>query len=270
MARKRNELVQEANADIAASIDFNNEEDFTVLEDKIDDENESEDGAETETRPKMDSPEWTNWVLSQFEQSELDEGRPKVDGLRRMVRKLIGPIIKGKAEVKQVPTVENEQRSTVEYTIVVLNRYSLEKFETEYELEYTDAADAYWRNINGLQFGRFPVAMASTRAEVRALRKALNFGIAGSEELSDQPLEEAGFSGKISESQITKIDIKCQQLNIDVIKFINMGKIKYSRIEDVTNHVAIKMFGLINEYQQTVKPIPDSIVGYKPNWRGEF
>lgn len=260
MASKKKEIVEEA----VLSIDLDNPENVEILDD------ETDINQDLTLDPKMDDPAWTTWVLGQFESSELEDGLPKVDGLRRLVRKLVGPIIKGKAKTRQAPTIENEQRATVEYTVRVLNKYQLYDYEEPYIVEFTDVADAYRGNIKGLEYARFPTAMAATRAEARALRKVLNLGIVASDEISDQPLEEAGFTGKISESQITKIDIKCQQLDIDVIKFINMGKVKYNSVENVSNNTAIKMFGLINEYQQEVKPIPESIIGYKPNWRGEF
>jgi hypothetical protein len=275
MARhKRNSTVEEVNADVAASIDFDNISDVEPINDdgiitNIQPEEEKQEELVKEKEPKINDPDWTSWVLGQFEQNELDEGLPKVNGLRRMARKLIGPIIKSKSDTKQCPTIENEQRATVEYTIVILNKYLLEDDEEPHIIEFTDVADAYKGNIKGLEYARFPTANASTRAEVRVLRKLLNLSVVASEEISDQPLEEAGFSNRITESQITKIDIKCHQLNIDVMKFINMGKTKYNKIEDIPQITAVKMFGLINEYQQEVKPIPESIKGYSPSWRGE-
>jgi hypothetical protein len=150
--------------------------------------------------------------------------------------------------------------------VVVKNVHQLNDHETPYEVRYTDAADAYKGNVKGLEYARFPVAMAASRAQGRALRMALSLGVVAAEEISDQPLEEAGFSGTITKSQIDKIDIKCQQLNIDVLKFMNMGKQKYFSIEEVANRTAISMFKLLNEYQQGVKEIPTNILGYQTDW----
>jgi hypothetical protein len=228
------------------------------------------DGPEVEPKtpiPSITDIEWTNYVLGEFKPEELYEGMPKANGLRRLVRKLIGPILKSKAKIKQVPSIDNEQRSTAEYTVVVLNRYQLEENEEPYIIEFTDAADAWRGNLwaQSEEYAKFPVAMASTRAEVRALRKALNLGVVAAEEISDQPIEESGFSGRITESQISKIDIKCEQLDIDFMAFIGLGK--YKRIEDVSSSTGISMFKLLNEYQGNRKPIPDKIKGYKKNWR---
>lgn len=282
MTRKKSE-VDEVNADVAASLDFEDPEQIQILDDDglsgdlTDSVSGEIDKQQLTVVPSMESISWTPWVMSQFEPSELDQGLPKVDGLRRLTRKLIGPILKGSATIKQWPTIENEHRATVEYTVIVLNKYNLEVNEEPYEVEFTDVADAYLGNIRGIAYAIYPSAMASTRAQVRALRMALNLAVVGVDEVSDQPLEESGLSGKITESQITKIDIKCQQLDIDVLKFINMGKQKYKDITSVTSNTAIKMFGLINKYQQydeaksgMGEPIPDTIRGYNSKWRGDF
>lgn len=228
-----------------------------------------ENVVEATPRPPMDSPDWKDWVMSHFLPTELDNGLPKVDGLRRVTRKLIGPILEGHTKVVQYPTIENEQRATVEYTVVVQNRHQLGDHETPYEVRFTDAADAFKGNVKGLEYARFPVAMAASRAQGRALRMALNLGVVAAEEISDQPLEEAGFASSITKSQIDKIDIKCQQLNIDVLKFMNIGTQKYYNIEEVSNRTAIKMFKLLNEYQQGVKEIPTGILGYQTEWKDQ-
>lgn len=275
--------VDEKNAEVAASLDFDNPEEVEIIEDPGltgDFKSTTEDNrvvhSEVVVPPKMDDISWTAWVMSQFEPSELDQGLPKANGLRRLVRKLIGPIISAYPDTRQCPTIENEHRATVEYTVIILNRYQLEDGEEPYEMRFGDVADAYLGNIRGLEYARFPSAMAATRAQVRALRMALNLAVVASEEVSDQPLEESGLTGKITESQITKIDIKCQQLDIDVIKFINMGKLKYNSITDVGHKKAIDMFAVINKYQQydptkadTGLKIPDSIKGYRLNWRDD-
>lgn len=243
-------------------VDFKNNEDIVPVEENFVVES-------VELPPSMSDTQWQNYVMSHFEADELEDGRPKVDGLRRVVRKLIGPIISGKASVKQVPTLENGQRSTVEYTVVVLNINNSEYGDAVSQLEFTDAADAWHANMppNGLEFARFPVAIASTRAEVRALRKVLNLKIAAAEEISNQPLAESGVDGQITEGQITKIDIKCQEHNINVMKFINMGKVQYKEIKDVSYDKAIKMFQLLTDYQRKIRDIPPTIQGYIADWR---
>src|SRR5688500_7434881 len=134
MAKKKVDV--DINDQVVGSVDFNS--DVEVLPEELNMINEGGNDQATvvenleKPRPRMEDPEWTDWVMAQFEPEELDEGLPKVDGLRRLVRKLIGPILKGKAEGRQYPTIDNEQRATVEYTLVVLNRNNLDDFEEPY------------------------------------------------------------------------------------------------------------------------------------------
>ena len=46
--------------------------------------------------PPMSSPEWSDYVLSQFEHDEIMDGNPTVDGLRRITELVLGPIIETK------------------------------------------------------------------------------------------------------------------------------------------------------------------------------
>jgi hypothetical protein len=231
-------IVEENNANIAESFSFAN--DIHPIEDHT--ENSESEIIEEPKVPKMYDPEWNDYVLRHFESNELDNGNPKVDGLRRVVRKLFGPILAGKAEVKDCPTLDNGQRATVEYTVKVLNQKILEDYEEPYILEFTDAADAWHGNIPNEKFAIYPVAMATTRAEGRALRKAINFTVVTAEEVSDQPVEESAFNAMITESQINKLDVKCSQLDI-------------------------KLFEELSNYQRQAKKPPSDIKGYEPTWR---
>lgn len=229
--------------------------------------------------PKIEDPDWLDYVMSLFEPDELDDGYPKANGLRRIVRKVFGPIIKAYPHTVQIPTPQNLMRATVEFTVVVLNKKQLDQDEVPYEMHFADVADAYIDNIKGDVFASFPPAIASTRAEVRALRKMLNIGIVAAEELPD-PNFSKSVAGEIPDSLVNKIDSKCGFLNINVMKFINMGRGKpgkpavFGSIKEVSWALGQKMFSALNVYQQDISKggtdvIPAKIVGYNPNWRTE-
>jgi hypothetical protein len=221
----------------------------------------------------MTHPDWEDHVMSQFASKELFDGRPKVSGLRRVVRLLLGRIVESYPEVLQVPTFENGQRSTCKYTVKIYQTKSLDDGDEPDYITYSDVADAWRENIEHAMFAKFPPAMAATRAEGRALRKLLNLSIAAAEEIDGREPEENVLEGYASESQITRLDIKCEQLDIDVMKFINQfkknEKDKYKNIKDVQYRNAAKMFPMLNEYEREIKEVPDSIKGYLNNWRND-
>ena len=87
--------------------------------------------------------------------------------------------------------------------------------------------------------------------------------VALSEGIKDRELEE----DVISNDQIRFMDTKCKQLNIDVVKFINMGSESYKSVEDVKKKTASKMLSILNEYQTKNKETPEDIMGYDSSWR---
>jgi hypothetical protein len=225
--------------------------------------------AEEEKTPLMSDPKWEEFVLSKFEPLELEQGRPKVHGLRRVVRLLLGPIRTSSAKIVQCPTIENGQRATVEYTVKVWQVKSLDAYDGPHILKYTDVSDAWMENVNGIEFARHPSATASTRSEGRALRKLLNLSTPAAEEIAIIPADENAMEGNVSENQITRIDLKCEELKINVMKFINMGKNKYEDIRDVPYIKATVMCKRLGEYHRKEKEIPSNIRGYDPSWRKE-
>src|SRR5688500_6009345 len=56
------------------------------------------------------NPEWSDYVLSQLTDNEKDNGSPRVDGLRRIATKLLGPF-SSHTEVVQAPGLDG--RATV-------------------------------------------------------------------------------------------------------------------------------------------------------------
>lgn len=117
--------------------------------------------------------EWDNYVMSLFDSSELVDGHPNVAGLRRVARLVLGEIYDSR------PTavfVTGENRATVVYEVKI-------RKEDGKEIVFGDVADSSEYNAD-VPFCLHPSAMASTRAEARALRKALCLKKASSEELN--------------------------------------------------------------------------------------
>lgn len=244
-------------------------------------ENEVEVGTKDEVRevtPIYGSKEWHDWIMAKFEPSELFDGNPTCAGLRRVVEEVLGDVVVSRpSQVFPATCVDGPGRATVVFEIVI-DWQGTGKLRT-----YAEVADVWHGNTDDL-FCAHPVATASTRAEGRALRKALKLRCIAAEELARKKDIEAivqqsvaakrrdvdgEWRGdvKITSAQANFIDTKCKQLDIDVMEFVNSGNEVYSNIDEITKETASKMLSALNSYQNKKKPIPDGIVGYKVNWR---
>lgn len=225
--------------------------------------------------PVYGSEDWHDFVMSKFHKSELFDGNPVCAGLRRVAEELLGTIIVSRpSQVWPATDPDGPGRATVVFEVVI------DWMDSGQLRTFSDVADVWHGNTDDL-FCAHPVATASTRAEGRALRKALKVKCLAAEELAKKDVAsivrqsvhtakptdgEWKEDDNISTPQINFIDAKCKQLNINVIKFINMGEATYESIDNVSKKTASKMLGVLNEYQTGTKDIPDNIAGYE-NWR---
>ena len=115
-----------------------------------------------ENTPHPTSPEWNDYVMSLFADSELIEGNPLVHGLRRVSELVIGRVMySGPTQVFPATRDDHHGRATVVFTV-----------EFENGMRFSEVADCWEGNTDDM-FCAYAVATASTRAEGRALRKAL-------------------------------------------------------------------------------------------------
>jgi hypothetical protein len=233
-----------------------------------------EESVGEEGRPSMFSDEWNDFVMAHFHRNELIDGNPICAGLRRVAEFLLGDIVESGPE-QVFPAMDGSapDRATVVFKVVFNWMNSGE------QRVYKEVADVWHGNTDDL-FCAHPVATASTRAEGRALRKALKLRCLAAEELAKKDIvsivkeavKKSPTSGEyevdqnISTQQVQFIDTKCKQLDIDIMSFINMGSGDYANIGQVTRDSAKKMIKFLNGYQNG-EPIQDSIKGYKANWR---
>jgi|TARA_Y100000401_G_scaffold2200_1_gene1600 hypothetical protein len=227
-----------------------------------------------ENRPSMFSDEWNEYVMAHFHTNELIDGNPICAGLRRVAELLLGDIVESGPE-QVFPATDGlaPDRATVVFKVV------FDWMNTGQQRVFKEVADVWHGNTDDL-FCAHPVATASTRAEGRALRKALKLRCLAAEELAkkdivnivQESVKQVPTSGDyqlnagISSQQIAFVDQKCNQLDIDVMAFINMGNGKYNDISNVTKDNAKKMIKVLNNYQNG-EEIPESIKNYKINWR---
>lgn len=206
---------------------------------------------------------WQDYVMSQFTKEELDDGHPNIAGLRRVSELLLGPIVNsGPTEIYPSTDQNGPGRASVVFSV------TFSPFLNEYDFrEFRASADSYTGNTDD-NYAIFPLAIAETRAEARALRRALKLNVASRDELTSKTIQvvetkSAEITWEPSElvgsPQITAINKLCERLDIDVDKFINSGDNKYKDISEVTKETALKIIERLNQYQSKECVVPDFI-----------
>ena len=220
--------------------------------------------------PSMLSPECHDYAMTLFQEDELMNGHPLVNGLRRVSELVLGPMsFSGPTWVKPTDRDDHHGRATVIFTI-----------EFASGLRCSEVADSWEGNTDDM-FCAFAVAIASTRAEARALRKVLKIkGVAAEEltkkdtakivrDISKQNNSSAGEyedSGRMSDAQYNFIDVKCKQLNVNGGKiFKDMFKVDQNR--KISKKVASDIIDVLNNYQKDKSTIPSELKGYNQEWR---
>jgi len=200
---------------------------------------------------KKSDKDWNDYVISQLDESELQDGNPTTDGLRRVAELLLGTIIHQDSFVEQLPQTCNNFTAVVKHIVQFKNGSS-----------FSSLADAHGKNTDR-PYDRYLTAVAETRAEGRALRRALGLKKPVADELSDvADIEEDDDNSLITDLQIKTITRICKSNDINVEQFINSGKKKYDKIEEVQNNRAALMISQLNKYQQKPATIPQNIKSF--------
>jgi hypothetical protein len=221
--------------------------------------------------PSMLSAEWHDYAMTLFHESEMIDGHPLVAGLRRVSEVVLGPIIfSGPTQVFPVQREDHHGRATVVFTVRFANG-----------MEYAEVADSWEGNTDDM-FCAFAVAIASTRAEARALRKALKIKGVAAEELTKKDTAkivrdisttkkasegEYDENSRMSDAQLNFIDVKCKQLNIDGKKLFDTFGVDSGK--KVSKKVASEIIDKLNDFQRDKSLIYNAIVGYKQEWRDQ-
>lgn len=221
--------------------------------------------------PSMLSAEWHDYAMTLFHQSEMIDGHPLVAGLRRVAEVVLGPIMfSGPTQVFPVQRDDHHGRATVIFTVRFANG-----------MEYAEVADSWEGNTDDM-FCAFAVAIASTRAEARALRKALKIKGVAAEELTKKDTAkivrdisstksttggEYDDSSRMSDAQFNFIDVKCKQLNLDGNKLFDTFGVDSKR--KISKKIASEIIDKLNDFQRDKNLISEEIIGYKQEWRDQ-
>jgi hypothetical protein len=223
----------------------------------------------TTDAPSMLSPEWHDYAMTLFHPSELVDGHPLVAGLRRVSELILGTIVfSGPTQVFPVQREDHHGRATVVFSVEFANG-----------VRYSEVADSWEGNTDDM-FCAFAVAIASTRAEARALRKALKIKGVAAEELTKKDTAkivrdisnnktasegEYDDQSRMSDAQYNFIDVKCKQLNINGEKLFALFNVDSGK--KVSKKVASDIIDRLNDFQRDKSSIPQDITGYQQEWR---
>lgn len=215
---------------------------------------------EDKRKPTMGDEKWTEHMLSFLTKKEFtkhnEKEYPTTAGLRRLCTSKFGKILRSVSSLVDAPSENNGYTATVEHELLI------REYGTDDELVFTGVADANARNTDP-PYNRFLSPNASTKALGRALRDAMQLQIAVAEELSKIAEKEAAEADDedfkpIESAQKKAIEAVSKKLGIDVDKLINLGKIKFGSIDELSKGKSRSVMSLLNRYQAGTD-IPDNI-----------
>jgi hypothetical protein len=231
------------------------------------------ENTEVVSNPKTVTPndlDWTDHVLALLSDDEKISGNPTTDGLRRIFEIALNcRVLASVSEVVQTPEPNNEKRATVVHSITyILNEGARDQPELN-TVTINGAADVFWGNCDKV-YRNYPVAVAETRAEGRALRRALKLRkVVAAEEIAkdieDHPDQDSVT--KITNNQINFIDVMAKRLNINVTKLLDENELESKNIYVLSHEDAVKVIRMLSSYQQDMSSISDNIVGYTNEWK---
>jgi len=212
--------------------------------------------SDTPEPPHIGDVKWTEYVLSRLTDKEKDKGNPKVDGLRRIIEVVFGEIINSYPNTVQSPTKENGYTAVVEHILLIERNGRVEK--------YGGVADAGLHNTDA-PYSKFPAAVAETRAEGRALRRALRLAVVTAEELSEINAPAAiSMTGEeqINNNQIQMINSVCKRCDINIPQLFTSLLGEAYNIGSISSENAKLVIKSLQEYQQNLDKIPAEWKGF--------
>lgn len=213
---------------------------------------------------------WTDHVLSLLSDDEKIMGNPTTDGLRRIFEIALDcRIVSSTSNVVQSPEPSNEKRATVVHSIsYYLNDPVLESKGLNV-MTIDGSADVYWGNCDKI-YRNHPVAVAETRAEGRALRRALKLRkVVAAEEIADNIDDhpDADSVSKISTNQINFMDVLSKRLNINTLELLKSLDFTFDTVYNISHDNAVLAIQKLSKYQQDMSLIPTELIGYQDSWK---
>jgi len=213
-------------------------------------------------RPAVTDPKWVDYVVDQLADHELIEGAPTTDGLRRVCEKVYGEILESDTEILEIPAKAYVGKVTAKHTLVIA------KYGSEALIRVTACIDVLGENLPA-PFNKHLVASACTKAEGKALRRAMKIRVQTHEELAGNADDEKiNTDSPINDQQIVAIKAMCKRNDVDLIKFVKQNSDDPKTIRDVKNLEGRLMINKLSGYQR--EGTPDDMARYNDNWEEEF
>lgn len=214
--------------------------------------------------PHYTEPEWVEFILDQLADHELSNGNPTTDGIRRVAEKYFGEIVYSDTEVVEVPKVEINGKATAKHTL------RIRKYDTGEVITVSACIDVLGSKLP-YPFKEHLVSTACTRAEGKALRRALKVRILTAEELAHS--DEDGDSGisledPINDQQVLALKTMCKRLDVDIIKFVKANARNVKNIKAVKSVECALMINKLSEYQRA--KVPEEFSGWSDSWESKF
>lgn len=231
---------------------------------------EQDDVDKEVVKPSIHDIEWTDYVLSLLSDDEKIKGNPTTDGLRRILEVALNcQLLSSTSQVVQSPDPNNEKRATVIHSLTYCLKDAGSTSPDLNIVSVDGSADVYWGNCDKI-FRNHPVAVAETRAEGRALRRALRLRkVVAVEELSneidDHP--DGNTVNKITNNQINFMDVISQRLNINMKKLLEQFNDNNSDVYSLPHAKAVDIIRLLSKYQSNPSDIPAEAFGYSNEWK---
>lgn len=225
-------------------------------------EDELQEVPEEQERLTPESPRWSEYVLDQMDDTELKEGNPTVDGLRRVTERVYGEIISSVSDIFSYDT--DRGICTVKHTL------QIQKYETDSIITVSGCVDVKYSNIPH-PFNQHLVATADTRAEGKALRRALKLRVITAEEMQNTDEDDVlAAEENINDQQILAINQMCKRLDINLVNFVKNACNDIDSIRSANNLQGRMLLKSLSELQRKGASISEDVVGYDPNWRESF
>jgi hypothetical protein len=219
-------------------------------------------------------PKWVELILDKLEAREMIDGAPTTDGLRRVTEEVFGQIIGSETEILEIPSTNLKEtiRCTAKHTLTIM-RYDMGHMMQHSMMnggaplgiiKVSACVDVLAENLPS-PYNKHLVATACTRAEGKALRRALKIRIITAEEQqnSTEVVDEVEQqSDTITDQQLLAINALCKKLNVSMKKLVQRSYPSVTSTKELTRGNGRDIISTLSGFQRASK-LDESLLGYE-------